>query len=114
MTTDTLADRLTPLAAQLADILDKKAQLEQAERIIKAQIRDLVDGPDTYAAGNLRVIVSSNRRFNQAKALPLIPAALAPVVTHLETVIDKDKFKALAPDLYEQACDSGDDRISLR
>ena len=49
----TLDEQLAPLAAQLADILAAKSALEEDERAIKATIRHLVPGPDTYSAGDV-------------------------------------------------------------
>lgn len=113
--TDTLTtDTLATIAARLATVLAQKTELEQHEAALKHQIRNLVDGPDTYAAGDLTIVVSTNRRFDPAKALDLIPPELAPLVTHTETIVDRDKVKALLPDIFEQAQTSGDYRVSLR
>ena len=60
----TLADQLAPLAADLADVQDKIATLQLEEATLKRKIRESVPGPDTYTAGNLTVMVSTNRRFN--------------------------------------------------
>jgi len=113
-TNPALTDQLTNLAAQLAGILNQKAGLEEHEKRIKSQIRELVPGPDNYAAGGVTITVQTNRRFNASKALPLIPEQLLPVVTHQETVVDKDKLKALLPDVFEAAQDNGDYKIGLK
>jgi hypothetical protein len=110
----TLTERLTPLVAELTTIAEQKADLDARERGIKAQIRGLVPGADTYDAGGVTVVVSHNRRFNEKRALPLIPEALVPVVTYPETRIDKDKLKALLPDVYDAAQDVYDDRVSVK
>lgn len=110
----TLADTLTPLAIELADILAAKADLEQREKDVKAAIRAAVPGPDTYAAGNATLSIQPNRRFDPKKALPLIPETIKALVTYPETVIDKDKLRVLAPAIYEAAQVEGDYRIVLR
>jgi hypothetical protein len=109
-----LTDQLTSLAAQLAKVLDQKNQIEEQEKRLKTQIRELVPGPDSYPAGPLTVTVSPNNRFNPEKALPLIPEALLPVVTRVEIVVDRDKLKVLLPDVYAEAQTAGDWRIGLK
>jgi hypothetical protein len=108
-----LTDTLTPLAAELARILADKAELETRERDIKARIRALVPGPDTYAAGDAALVVSTNRRFDPKKALPLIPESVLPLVTYPETVIDKDRLRVLLPEVWEAAQVAGDYRIGF-
>jgi hypothetical protein len=109
-----LTTLLTGLAAQLAGILDQKNSLEEHERRIKSQIRELVPGPDSYDAGGLTVTISTNNRFSPDKALPLIPVEFLPIVTRTETVVDKDKLKALLPHIFEQAQTAGDYRVGLK
>lgn len=115
-TTDTtaLADQLAPLAAELADLAEKADAIKERQDQIKAQIRDLVPGPDKYAAGNLTLTVSTNTRFDEKRALGLIDDALKPLVTYPETRIDKDRLKVLAPDVYDAAQTTYDPRISIR
>lgn len=108
-----LTDTLAPLACELATVLADKAELETRERDIKARIRALVPGPDTYAAGDTALIVSTNRRFDPKKALPLIPESVLPLVSYPETVIDKDRLRVLLPDVYEAAQTAGDYRIGF-
>ena len=110
----TLADTLAPLAAELAQIASERADLDTREKDIKARIRDLVDGPDTYDAGDLTVTVSTNRRFNEKKALPLIPEEILPLVSYPETKIDREKLRALLPEVYESAQDHYDDKVVVR
>lgn len=108
-------DELTPLARELETVLTAKADLEQRERDLKARIREAATGgPDSYAAGNLTVVVAPNTRFDPKKALQLIPEQARPLVTHTETVVDRDKVKALLPEVFEQAQTVGDYRISLK
>ena len=64
----TLDEQLTPLAAQLAAILAEKSALEEDERAIKATIRALVPGPDTYSAGDVTLSIAINRRFDPKTA----------------------------------------------
>ena len=75
-TITTLQDQLAPLAAKLADILTAKSAIEEEERTIKATIRALVPGPDTYAAGNINITVTTNRRFDPKTAERVLPIEL--------------------------------------
>lgn len=108
------ADELTRLAADLATTQEHLEKLAGEEALIKARIRELTDGPDKYAAGNLTIVIATNHRFNERKALGLIPEPLLPLVTRTEQRIDKDKLKVLAPDVYAAATDHYDDRVSVR
>lgn len=108
---------LEHLAQQLATAL---ANLDDAKRYadsLKEQIRQhptvVAAGPDKYAAGDATLVISPNRRFDQKKALPLIPEDVLPLVSHTETVIDRDKLKALMPDVYETAQTESSYRVGL-
>ena len=108
---------LEQLAQQLATAL---ANLDDAKRYadsLKEQIRQhptvLSSGPDKFAAGDATLVVSTNRRFDPKKAMPLIPEDLLPLGTHTETVIDRDKLKALLPDVYETAQNESAYRVGL-
>lgn len=91
-----------------------KADEEELDQI-KAALRDAAhDEPGQYAAGDGQVTISASRRFNEAKALPLIDEAVLPFVTRTETRVDKDKLKALAPEVFEQAHDVYAHRIGVR
>ena len=93
----TLQDDLTPLAAELAGVQDTIAHFQLTEAALKTKIRELVAGPDSYAAGGLTVVVSANRRFNPAKAALVIPAELLPLVSVATSVVDKKKVEVLCP-----------------
>jgi hypothetical protein len=109
-----LTDTLTPLAARIAALQAEIDERTQELDILKATIRDIVSGPDTYDAGGVQVVVSTNNRFDTKKALTLIPDTLRPlVIEHVETV-NKDKLKALAPDVYEQSLTVGAYRVGIR
>lgn len=114
MTTDTLDTRLAPIAARMATLQDEIDQRTSELDTLKAQVRDIVTGPDTYSAGNLSLIVSTNTRFDPKKALALMPDALRPIVVEQVETVNKDKLKALAPDIYEQAQTVGAYRVGLR
>jgi hypothetical protein len=88
----TLTDTLRPIVAELADVLAAKGELEAQERDLKARIRQAVPGPDTYAAGNAVLSVQVNRRFDP----------------------DKDKLRALLPEVFEAAQVEGDYRITVK
>ena len=107
-------ETLTRLAADLADISEHITKLTEEADAIKARIRDGVDGPDTYAAGNLSIIVAPNRRFNDDKALKAIPAELLPLVTTQQVVVDRKKLEVLAPEAYEAGWINYADRVSVK
>ncbi len=116
MTDDNLRTVLEPLAAKLARILDDKAAIEAEERDIKAQIREVTAelGPDVYDAGPLSIVVSTNSRFDEAKALGLIPADLTDAVTYPKTCVDRDRLRVLAPEIYAAATRVFDNRIAVK
>lgn len=107
---------LEPLAAKLARVLDDKAQLEAEERALKAEIRALTNdtGPDHYAAGPLTVVVSSNSRFDEKKALALIPADRLDDVTYPETRVDRDRLRVLLPHIHDAAVKVFDNKIQVQ
>ncbi len=109
-----MPDTLEDLAVQLARIQEAKNHLDEQEKQVKARIRDLTDGPDSYAAGPLTIVVSPNRRFSPALAQQVIPAELLGLCK--KTVIDSATAKqVLPPAMYSECMQSvGDDRISLR
>lgn len=109
-----LTDILGPLVAELTRIAEARAELDAREKDVKAQIRQTVPGPDTYDAAGLTLVVATNRRFNEKKALAQIPEALVPVITYPETRVDKEKLRVLLPDVYEAAQDVYDDRIQVK
>lgn len=109
-----LSEILGPLVAELTSIAEAKADLDAREKDVKAQIRAHVPGPDTYDAAGLTLVVATNRRFNEKKALAQIPEEILPVVTYPETRVDKDKLRALLPDVYEAAQDVYDDRVQVK
>lgn len=115
-TTDTaaLSDQLTPLAAEYAQLAEQAEQVKARQEAIKAQIRELVPGPDSYDAGALSVVVSTNRRFDAKRALAMLPEALVPLVTYPETTIDKEKLKVLARDVYDAAQVDYAERVTIK
>ena len=110
----TLANQLAPLAADLADIQDKIATLQLEEASLKRKIRESVPGPDTYTAGNLTVIISTNRRWDSKKAAKVIPAELLPLVSVTTTVVDKTKVSVLCPAQYDACFVDYDNVVKLR
>jgi hypothetical protein len=110
----TLLEQLKPLAAELADVQSKISDLQERESALKAQIRDLVPGPDTYDADGLAVTVQSNRRFD-----PAAFTAAFPVTTHpqfYKLVPDTTAVKrGLSPDAYAAfMAEVGDFKVGLR
>mgnify|MGYP003414517049 FL=1 len=108
-----LTDTLAPIATRLAQILEDKAALEAEERALKAQIRDLVPGPDTYAAGGYTLAISTNRRFDPDLAARVIPTELLELCKIAK--VDSAAAKAvLPPALYTQCMKVvGDDRVGF-
>jgi hypothetical protein len=100
----TLDNILQPLATALADIADKIATLQLEEAALKSKIRETVPGPDSYAAGNLTVTVSSNRRFDQKKALAAIPEDLIPLVSERTWVVDRKRVEVICDGATLQNC----------
>ena len=113
-TTATLADQLTPLAAEYADLAERADAIKARQEEIKAAIRDLVPGPDSYDAGSLTVTVSTNRRFDPKVAERILPAELFDAIK----IAKPDSAAArevLPPRLYDQCMSAvGADRITIR
>lgn len=115
MTSITLEQALTPLAVELAGVQDRIEHLKLDEAALKEQIRALATTPDTYAAGGLTILVSTNRRFDQKLAAKNIPAHLVPLVTYKSApVFDKVKVSVLAPAVYDDCFAVYETKISLR
>ena len=91
----TLEEQLAPLATRLADILAAKSALEEDERDIKATIRELVPGPDTYAAGDVSITITTNRRFDPKTAERILPVDLLNLCR--VSKIDATAAKAVLP-----------------
>lgn len=113
-TTPTLTEQLTPLAAELADVQSAINDLQVRESAIKARIRDLVPGPDTYDAGDLAISIQVNRRFD-----PDAFTAAYPVTTHpqfYKLVPDTTAVRnGVAPDEYAGFMTVvGDAKVGLR
>ena len=98
----TLEEQLAPLATQLADVLAAKSALEEEERSIKATIRGLVPGPDTYCAGNVNITVTTNRRFDPKTAERVLPVDLLNLCR--VSKIDATAAKAVLPPTVYQQC----------
>lgn len=109
----TLTDQLAPLASELATILADKADLEQRERDIKASIRALVPGPDTYQAGDVALTVSANRRFDAGLAERILPTELLDLcrVSKVDAAAARE---VLPPAVYAQCmAEIGDYRVGF-
>lgn len=113
-TQPTLADALAELRAEYLDLAARVKPLTDRQDAIKALIRDLTPQPDTYDVGDGTVGVSLNRRFNEARALQLIPEDRLGDVTYPDTRVDKDRLRVLMPDVFEAAQDTGVARVSIK
>lgn len=107
-------DTLRPLAAQLASCQAAKAELEAEERQLKQQIRELVEGPDAYKAGDLTVTVSLNRRFDPQLAERNVPTELLDLCKISK--VDPAAAKEVLPPALYQACmaEIGDYRVAVK
>ena len=111
----TIADQLAPLAADLADVQDQIATLQLVEAALKSKIRDTCPGPDSYAAGNLTIVVSTNRRFNPQLAATIIAPDLLPLVSVTTSVVDKERVKVLCgADILEACFVTYDNKVALK
>lgn len=108
------SDDLAELAGRLAVILDDLNVLSQEADSIKATIRAGVPGPDTYAAGNLSLVVAANTRFDGKAALKIIPDAIRSLVVTRVEQVDGSKLRILAPAVWEAACTSYEHKVSVR
>ena len=81
---------------------------------IKETVRALTPGPDKYGAGDGAVTVSANARFNEARALTLIPPDRVADVTYPETRVDKDRLRVLLPDVWEASQDVHAERVTIK
>lgn len=110
-----LTAAMQALAGQLAVVLDDISALRERETAIKAAMRKLVsDELGDYQAGNVTVRLQANRRLDETRALAMCPEQLRGLVTYPETRIDRDKLKALAPEVYEAAMTYGAPKVGLR
>lgn len=109
----TLEHLAQQLAAALANLDDAKKCADALKEQIRQHPTVVAAGPDKFAAGDATLVISPNRRFDQKKALPLIPEDVLPLVTYPETVIDREKLKALLPEVYESAQTESAYRVGL-
>lgn len=108
------ATELVELAAELALVNEQLNVLTQRADTLKATIRDGVPGPDTYAAGALSLVVTSNYRFSQAQGLKHVPPQFRALCVRLVEHVDGDKLKLVAPEAYWQSVTSYPARVSVR
>ena len=110
----TLEELTQQLASALADLDAVKQRAEGLKEAIRQHPDVLRGGPDRYQAGDATLTVSTNRRFNEDKALPMIPEEVLPIVTYPQTRVDRDKLAALLPDVFEAAQVESPFRVSIR
>lgn len=111
---DVLADKLAPLAQRYTTLADQKARLDEELEEVKAAIRDIIDTGTVDLPDGHKIAVTPNARFDEKKALGLIPEQLAALVTYPETRVNKDLLKGLAPDVYAQAQTVYTPRVSVK
>lgn len=104
---------LEQLAQQLAIALANLDDAKKYADALKEQIRQQMP-EGAVEVGDVTLSVSPGRRFNESKAIPLIPEDILPLVTYPETRVDRDKLKALLPDVYAASQDESTSRVTLR
>ncbi|WP_426566412.1 hypothetical protein ACPPVT_07650 [Angustibacter sp. McL0619] len=88
--------RRASLAAALGDIQERIAALKDAETTIKAQILDTTDGPGTFDAGALTVVVTQAARIDPAEVAAKYPPDSHPELYELVPSVAKVR-KHIAP-----------------
>ena len=111
---EVLEDKLTPLAARYLDLTAQKARIDAELDEIKAALRETVPGPDTYSAGDAVVVISTNQRFDEKRALGLIPQHALDTLTYPETRVHKDALRDLLPDIYEASQVVYSERVTVK
>lgn len=110
----TLNDTLAPIAARLVELANARATIEAEEKVLKAQIRDLVPGPDTYTAGTATITVAANRRLALDKVAADYPAAEHPYLYDLTPDTKKVRAKLSPADVDRYMVPVGEDRITVK
>ena len=105
----TLEQLAKQLATALANLDDAKRYADSLKEAIRQQMPE-----GALEVGDVTLTVSPGKRFNEKKAIPLIPDDILPLVTYPETRVDRDKLKALLPDVYAASQDENTSRVSLR
>ncbi|WP_130012164.1 hypothetical protein [Serinicoccus sediminis] len=108
-----LADKLAGLRDRYHQLTAARDTIDGELEEIKAAIRDLVP-EGKHPAGDGEVTVTPNRRFDEKKALKLIPAEVLPVLTYPETRVHKDALRDLLPDVYDAAQVTYTPRVSVK
>lgn len=108
------AEQLAALAAIDAELAEAIDELQAKRDANRALIRALVPEPGSYEAGNLSIQVATNRRFDEKKALFLIPAERLGEVTVAAPKVDRKRLEVLMPDVYEQAWVNGENRLTVK
>ena len=111
---EVIADKLTGLRDRYLHLTEQRATIDAELEEIKAAIRDTVTEPGTYDAGDGQVIVAANRRFDEKRALALIPEHAQALLTYPETRVRKDALRDLLPDVYEQAQVVYSERVTVK
>lgn len=109
-----LAYKLAGLRDRYLVLTEQRTRIDSELEEIKAAMRDAVPGADTYAAGDGEVVISHNRRFDEKKALALIPEHAVELLTYPETRVRKESLRELLPEVYEAAQVSYVDRVTVK
>lgn len=109
-----VTDKLTPLRDRYLQLTDAKTKIDAELEEVKAAMRETVPAPGTYDAGDGQVVITANRRFDEKRALELIPEHAQALLTYPETRVRKDALRDLLPDVFEQAQVTYSERVQVK
>lgn len=90
-TTTTVEDIRARLAAELANVQNAIATLTDREKALKAQLLETCDGPDSYSAGALTVVVKQAMRIDTRAVADKYPPDARPEL--YKQTVDLDAVK---------------------
>lgn len=107
-------DGFKGLVGDIHALEQRKKAIEDELDALKGALREEVKAGEEFEFPDLglRVVVSTNRRFNPRKAATWLTKEQAEQVQ--TTQIDGKKFKALFPDLWDQAQDEYAPKIMVK
>lgn len=112
-TTDATVELRAALAAALADVQDRIAKLKDVETDLKAKILDTTEGPDSYTAGPLTVVVTQAMRIDPAEVKAKYPPDKHPELYDLVPSTTKVR-QHIAPADLEPLSKPAKPSVSLR
>jgi hypothetical protein len=113
--TDVKADRATvdQLCALMVELDARRADIVKTQEAIKSELRRLRPEPGRYPAGDLRLDISPNRRFNGMRAALILPDRTLSTITTVEVDAARARH-VLSPEEYA-ACQTrvGENRVRI-